>query len=482
MFGDKSTANPSLQPSGKLKQSRRNVPKAQEAIYEFLLEIVKNWSPDDVLKEFRHLFIHHSDTVSSSTLPYLYEILFANQEQEFQHTLKRSCYILINNWDITRNRESIQKLIQLFSDPVLYKHTISPTLKRLREWLRNFIASPDFQELKLFTARYDDRLHWSQRYASYLLVPQYINLDNPMEQRQAARNLSRKLNEKFKFDLAMYTALSQTGLPQAGLPQAGLSQAALSSEAAPKERKFNNPTSLGDDVLRLIKRIVAKRGFFSYPNIAHIFINQTQNLSYGAFKQSLLEYLIFSVEQDEFAATLKSQLAEKLDLLYADHDDKTINNALMLRTANRVIEYLTTENHHEPSSLFVLLLSQGNSLTLVVVLLKIILICRYARTHLEARIADLIRYYASYSEDECRWVVNFFEMFRIITAIYTENIEYNLVNMSESCSRHKLEADMAAYRIFSQLKHRSRSELDVSELQAVEASFELSSGEFPSSE
>ena len=467
MFGDKLTANQSLQPSGQMKQSRRNLPKAQEAIYEFLLEIVKSWSPDDVLKEFRHLFIHHSDTVSSNTLPYLYEIVFANQEQEFRHTLKRSCYILINNWDITRNRESIQKLIQLFSDPILYKYTISPTLKRLREWLRSFIASSDFQELKLFTARYDERLHWSQRYASYLLVPQYINLENPMEQRQAARNLSRKLKEKFKFDLAMYTALSQAALPP---------------EAIAKDRKFDNPTSLGDEVLRLIKRIVAKRGFFSYPNIAHIFINQTQSLSYGAFKQSLLEYLIFSVEQDEFAITLKSQLAEKLDLLYTDHDDKIINNALILRTANRVIEYLTTENHQEPSSLFVLLLSQGNSLTLVVVLLKIILICRYARTHLEARIADLIRYYSNYSEEECQWVVNFFEMFRIITAIYTENIEYNLVNMTESCSRPQIQADMTAYRIFSQLKNRNNSEPepDVLELQTVEVSLELPSRE-PSS-
>lgn len=462
MFGDKLTANQPLKPSGQITQSRRNLPKAQEAIYEFLLEIVKNWSPDEVLKEFKHLFIHHSDTVSSSTLPYLYEIVFANQEQEFKNTLKRACYILINNWDITRNHESIQKLIHLFADPILYKHTISPTLKRLREWLRNFIASTDFQELKLFAARYDERsrVHWSQRYASYLLVPQYINLENPVEQRQAARNLSKKLKDKFKFDLAMYTALSQN------IPSA--------------ERKLDNPTSLGDEVLRLIKRIVAKRGFFSYPNIAHIFLNQTQNLTYRSFKQSLLEYLIFSVEQNEFSETLKHQLSEKLRTLYTDHDNKTVNNALILRTVNRVIEYLTTENHQEPSSLFVLLLSQGNSLTLVIVLLKIILICRHARTQLEARIADLIRYYANYSEDECQWVVNFFEMFRIITAIYTENIEYNLVNMNESRTQSELEA----YRIFSQLKKRvnPEQEPDILEVKAMEGTLslpleEISSGE-----
>lgn len=456
MLGDKPTAHSSLQPPAQPDPPRRNVPKAQEAIYEFLLEIVKNWAPDAVLNEFKHLFIHHSDTASSNTLPYLYEIVFANQEAEFKNTLKRSCYILINNWDITRNHESIQKLVQLFSDPILYRHTISPTLKRLREWLRNFIASPDFQELKLFAARYEDRskVHWSQRYASYLLVPQYINLDNPLEQRQAARNLSRKLKEQFKFELAMYTALSQT--------------------ATSKARRLENPTSLGDEVLRLIKRVVAKRGFFSYPNIAHIFLNQTKNLSYQAFKQSLLEYLIFSVEQDDFASVLKHQLSEKLSLLYQEHDDKAVNNALILRTANRVLDYLTSENHQDPSSLFVLLLSQGNSLTLVIVLLKVILICRYARTHLEARIANLIHYYSGYSEEECQWVVNFFEMFRIITAIYTENIEYNLVNMSESCSRQQPETDMEVCRIFSQLKHRTglAPEPDILEVKTVEASLE----------
>lgn len=191
------------------------------------------------------------------------------------------------------------------------------------------------------------------------------------------------------------------------------------------------------------------------------------------------------MEQDEFAVILKAQLSEKLSTLYTDHDDKAVTSALILRTANRILEYLTTENHQEPSALFVLLLSQGNSLTLVIVLLKIILICRYARTHLEARIADLIRYYSSYSEEECQWVVNFFEMFRIVTAIYTENIEYNLVNMNESCSRQELAADTEVYRIFSQLKRRGLElEPDILEMKTVEASLEAAklSEEVPSSD
>jgi hypothetical protein len=440
------------QPPAKLNRSRRDVSQAQNIIYNHLLEIVKTWSPEDVLVEFRHLFIHHVDTVSSDTLPALYEIVFANQEQEFRNTLKRACYILINNWDIARSHKSIQQLIQLFSDPVLNRPTLSPTLKRLRSWLKNFVDSLDFQELRLFAARYENQeeIHWSQRYTSYLLVPQYINLKNPIEQREAARALSRQLKDKFKFELALYTARCET--------------------AAPKEKLPKNPTSLGDNGLRLIKMIVARRGQFSYANLANIFVNQTRTLNYQDFKRSLKEYLLFSVEHGDFVATFKKQLSEKLSVLYTSHNDKVITDALLLRTSNRVIEYLTTENQQEPSPLFVLLLSQGNPLTLVIVLLKIILVCKYARTHLEARIADLIKYYEGFSEEECQWVVNFFEIFNITMAIYAENVEYNLVDMNNHNSPQPAKLSLDACRIFSQFK---RNGLAVDEPEALEDALEI---------
>lgn len=186
--------------NGQANRLQRDIPKAQETIYNYLLEIVKLWSPEEVLTEFRHLFIHHVNTISSHILPSLYEIVFSNQEVEFRNTLKRSCYILINNWDITRSHKSIQELIQTFDDPILDKPTMSPTLRRLRSWLKAFVESSDFEQLKLFASKYDEQgnCHWSERYTSYLLVPQYIDLNNPVEQRHAARALSKQLKERFK--------------------------------------------------------------------------------------------------------------------------------------------------------------------------------------------------------------------------------------------------------------------------------------------
>lgn len=420
-------------------RSGRSIHQAQETIYAFLLGIVKKWPPEEVLLEFKRLFIYHVDSVSSDALQSIYEIVFSNNEEEFRNTLKRCCYILVNNWDATRNYRPIQDLVRTFVDPCMSRYTASPTLKRLRLWVNNFVKSRDYEELSLFVSRYEEgRADWSARYTSYLLVPQYIDLKNPIEQREAARTLSKQLKDRFKFELAMYIARSQT---KQGLP-------ALSETS---DRHPKNPTALGDEVVRLIKMLVAKRGPFSYINLANIFISQTQNLSYRSFKQSLQRYLTFSLEKHDFAETLQAKLTEKLGYLYADHHEDTINHALLLRTCNRVIEYLTTENQSDPSPLFVLLLSQGSPISLVVVLLKVILICPYARTHLEARIAELIRYYQSYEIEECAWVVNFVEVFNVTFTIYAENVQYNLVKMeAEPHPAHRFDPDL--YRIFSQSK------------------------------
>ncbi|QZZ19054.1 hypothetical protein J5X98_16705 [Leptothermofonsia sichuanensis E412] len=430
-----------MEPTLRLSKPGRNIQQSQETIYSFLLEVVKKWPPEEVLLEFKRLFIYHVDSVSSDAIQSLYEIVFSNNEEEFRNTLKRSCYILINNWDASRNYKPIQELVKAFSDTTLNRYTSSPTLKRLRQWVDNFVKGKDFEELKLFASRYEDheRGPWSSRYTSYLLVPQYIDLSNPIEQREAARALSKQLKDRFKFDLAMYIARAQTSAPAKQTPK--------------------NPTVLGDEVLRLIKAIVARRGPFSYTNLANIFMNQIKNLTYGEFKQSLRQYLIFSVENREFVESLQAKLSERLDTLYESHENDIITNALILRTCNRVIEYLTTENQSEPSQLFILLLSQASPVTLVIVLLKIILICKHARTHLESCIAHLIKYYQDYPEEECTWVVNFLEVFNVTFAIHAENVQYNLIKMEVDGLQPAPMFDPDKYRIFSQLRNEPPFEL-----------------------
>jgi hypothetical protein len=233
---------------------------------------------------------------------------------------------------------------------------------------------------------------------------------------------------------------------------------ARSESPVPNYKISKNPTGLGDEVLRFIKMIVAKRGSFSYENIANIFLKQMKELDYKKFKSGLQTYLIFSVGNRDFVEALNQRLSEKLETLYESYHQEPVNDALLLRTCNRVIEYLTTEDQQEPSGLFILLLSQGNPLTLVIVLLKIILICPNARTHLETCIAKIIQYYADCPEQECQWVVNFFEVFKITFAIHADNVQYNLLKMEANGSKDKSEAAIDTYRVFSQLRESARIE------------------------
>jgi hypothetical protein len=423
------------------------VASAQEEIYEFFLSTVKLWPPEAVLAEFKNLFIANSDTINPNLVSCLYRIVLTHQEQEYRNTLKRCCYILINNWELHRRSKTTQQLIQQFYDPLLHKPTISPIIQTLREWLSNFLKSADFEELKFFVTRHENSSssHWASRYTPYLLAPQYTNLANPPEQREAAKNLARQLKQKFKVDLALYTAFSET--------------------AVAAKRDLPNPTGLGEEVLRIIKKIVAKRGLSNQANLAKLFLRQTETLKYKAFKRSIVEYLIFSIADFKTASLVKSLLSKKLETLYHKHDSKVINDALLLRTANRLVEYLTTEDRTTPSLLFLELTKQGNPLTLVMLLLKILMICPKVRTHLELCVAALIRHFENEPETNCQRVILFFELFNIITTIYSGNIEYNLVQMNQYPKQNAPNPDLNSYRIFTQHKDESSSQ---TALQAIE--------------
>ncbi|MER3494387.1 MAG: hypothetical protein C4323_20235 [Mastigocladus sp. ERB_26_2] len=411
-----------------------DVQTVQEKIYSFFVEVVNKYAPEDVLLEFKSIFLDCLSLKSLDLTPGMYDV-FINNEQDFRNTLKRCCYILVNNWESNRKHKYTQALIELIANykPTAIYHK-DTKLTIFQTWLDNFIHSQDFQELNLFAYKNENKTdgHWVNRYTSYLLAAQVVDKNNPEEQKEAAKKVSKQLKDKFKFELAMYVARSQSN--------------------ASSQTRYRNPSVLGDDILRLIKAILVKKGVFSYDNIANIFIKQTQNQSFKDFKESLLKYLIFSVQQPKFIDTLQQQLSEKLVTWKPEYDDVIINKYLLLRTCNRMIDFLTTESTVKPSPLFVLLLSQGHPLTLVIVLLKIILICKHSRSHLESRIAHLIRYYDQYLEAECQWFINFIEIFNITFAIYAENVEYNLIKVEETEKADEVEFDLNAYRVFSQLK------------------------------
>lgn len=421
-------------------------------IFKFLLDVVRQCPPEAALAAFKALFVEYrADPDNQNAFTELERLLTDNEYEPFAHTLKRCCYILINNWGTARQLDCINTLVELLVFPEGSRSHHDRQRKRLEDWLERFTKSEDYQDLQLFAATHtrqtlakyetDDApqvqpQHWSDRYHSYLLVPQYVDTDNSPEQRNAARTLSKQLKDQFKFDLAMYTARSQT----------------LSSQETPPK----NPTGLGDDVLRLVKSIVAKRSQFSHQHLARIFLRQVEGLEYGDFKLALQNYLIVSPPtKTKSSDLLTTRIQDYLAGLYEDKEDWLTDTALVLRTCNRVLDVLSTQDGQYPTELFCLLLTEGKTFTLVITLLKVILVSPNSRPHLEKRIAELIKYYMQFPESECDGVIRFFEMFNIAFAIHgDEDVQYSLipVSMHRVTSSASKTDTLAGYRVFSQYK------------------------------
>ena len=404
---------------------------AQQQIYDDLLEAVRKLPADEALAEFEAVFFGHSRSLNVDASSFLYRVLFADDEAEFRNTLKRACYIFVNNWDLARQGDGLCTLLSLFQQPSLTKNTLSPSLGRLRKWLRNFADSQDFEVLQLFASqrtKAEQPRSWSTRYTSYQLTAQYINENNSLEQREAARALSRRIKNIYKHELAMYTAFSQGS--------SGLNY------------KYTNPTMLGDEVLRLIKAILVRRGQYDYRNVARLFQVQTYQSLYSDYKESLLEYLCFSISDPAFLTLIETQLSKKLPSLYQEHANDTVDLSLNLRTCNRLIDYLTTEDGNMPSLLFARMVAQGNPLNVAVTLLKIVLISPNSQLYLETRLANLIIYYKQFTEAECESIIQFLEICGVTFAIYSDSVEYNLVQVTPKPNSSNT-ASAEEFRIFS---------------------------------
>lgn len=420
--------------------SEPHLSSSQTLIFSYFEEIVRAWSPEKVLLEFKNLFVHHVNPIALEAFQVLQNLVRDNREQDFQSILKRSCYILFNNWASNGNLECVSKMLQLLTDPSLTQKTFSPLLKRVKTWVCSFADSQDYQDLQQLVKDYSryqrsayPKNHWSDSYIIYQWVARSTELSNPPEQRELANLVAQRMKDGFKYDLAMYTARAQS--------------------ASYDRQMYPNPTIFGDDALRLIKLLVSRRSDGGYEQSARRLLEQTKNSNYISFKEQLKQYLFNSCKPQNERTTLQTLLERKLNLLCTSKQNERINSALTLVTCNRAIEWLTTENHREPSDIFKNSISRGNPLTLAIALLKLVLISPNSRIHLECCLADLVDYYKQLPETECLFAIQFFEVMKIILAIYAGDVEYSLVKIqNESATHDSRVLDLNQYRVFLTFK------------------------------
>jgi len=413
--------------SGSLEQ-------AQQHIYNFFLAIIKHYQADDILNQFERLFINYEEIDNINAYNALGEIIFYSKEDEFKNTLLRCCYILNNNWALNGNISACQKLVDLF-----LSHSISiPTriykLKKLRQWLQNFVKSEEYQTLRSLSGRsgvYKSYHNWSERFSSYLLVSEYTDFNKPPEQRQYAETWARKIKKQFKFDLALYTARIESKAGSASQRQ--------------------NPTTLGDGVLILIKKVLNKHGNEDLRAIAKRLRDRIDDITFAEFKDYLLDYLGISRDDLEIPEIMRLTVVQKFRH-FQEHQNAQFMTLSMLHVAcNRVLQYLLLNERRQPSELLQLSLEGNNFLGYVVLLLKVVLICPKSRLYLESYIAELIKFYSNYDEVECRYFISFLDVLNVTLAIFDEDTDYSLVKM-KNLENDFPDVNLDNYRVFSQSK------------------------------
>ena len=411
-----------------------SIEKAQQHIYNFFLGIIKHYDAEIILNQFEKLFIRYEEIDNVNAYYALGEIIFHNKEKEFKYALLRCCYILNNNWAINGNINACQKLVDLFLSDSIGVPTRIHKLKKLRYWLQKFVQSEEYNTLRSLSGRagvHKSYHNWSERFSSYLLISEYADPRKPLEQRQYAANLSRKIKKQFKFDLAMYTARIDSRL------------------GANPQRP--NPTNLGDGVLLLIKRVLNKQGNANYRQAAKNFYEQIQNITFLEFKVRLLDYLGISQDDLEVSEVLRLTVVEKLKYFQEHRNEEIMPISLLYATCNRVLQYLLLNERRKPSEFLQLSLEYDNFLNPIILLLKIVLILPHIRFYLESYIAELLKFYSVYDETECRAFINFLDVLNVTLAIFDEDTDYSLIKMN-SGENDLVDINLDNYRVFSQLK------------------------------
>lgn len=178
--------------------------------------------------------------------------------------------------------------------------------------------------------------------------------------------------------------------------------------------------TLAVGVLETMQQIWSSRGTFSPANLANIFLQQMEGVSYAAYKRSLMQYLWTAIATIEGLEPVKQKMQDTLAEAWPEHNDKTLDTSLKLRTCNRLIHLITTQGQQYPSPMFTFLAVQEQYDVFGLLLLRLMLLSRPSYQRFAEAIAVLEAYYAQLNNPKSQWIVSFLEVFQLNISEYLD--------------------------------------------------------------
>lgn len=406
-----------------LNTEQRQTRDEEELLCDYWLDRARTDSPEQLIEDFRRLFIEGGGHREAPIYLALERLIKAKDaEIRFYHFFNRCCHILVNRWQTQpAHQPAIPELVSLLenlpSPPP--GHYSSPN--NLRHLVKNFTLSDDYVRLqrltRIISGKYSENTAASlgtliNRYP-YLYDYYLLGDESPREQRQTVRRIKVKTESRFEVNLSRYVTYQVRLAQVAHSPK-------IREEAGRIIQPVENPTLLNDKELnRTLKYYLGTvAGNYTYKELSQNFLaNTVYSPTYKDFKNDLYDYLITSLDYG------KGQFNKKLDDVLQNTlphcDQQKPSEFLMLRTSSQLLNYLVVESGQKPDHyIFMDMITNMGVTRTVGLLLKLILICPQAKPHLDKRFSILFNHYESYSCDQVPWLVKSLENLQVAFSIH----------------------------------------------------------------
>lgn len=396
-----------------------------QTLYDYLLEGVQNQSPEQVLDDFRHLFIEGRAYNNHQIYSALEKIIKAKDaEQKFNFFFNRCCYILINRWQMQPQLQSaIPELVGLLEDLAPAWKGYHSNANRLRELVKNFTKTDQYVKMqrlaRVINAKHTDHKsnlvgNLIQRYP-YLYDHCLLGEGSSQEHQQTIKRLKSRLERRFEVNLSRYVTY-RVRLARMSEPSS------LSLETGRIIQPVKNPTLLSDRELnKSLKHFVSNvEGNSSYRDLSQSFLTHTiQTSTYKSFKDDLYEYLLTSIDPQYGRGQFNKKLYQLLQNTLPECDFKKPNEFLMLRTSSQLLNFFVVESPHQPTHyLFIDMITNMGVTKTIGILLKVVLVCHKVKPYLEKRFSILFNHYESFSDDGVPWLVKSLENLHIAFSVH----------------------------------------------------------------
>jgi hypothetical protein len=407
--------------------THRSVEVLEQRIYEHLLQCVRTELPEQVLQRFQLLFIQGAMYPEPSIRVALHELVRGHgAKHSFQPFFNRCCFILINRWQMNiLQRDMIVQLVEALHQcrgASVIGGQPSAT-GRIRFLVQEYVRSSYFQRLRQLADLLNPNNDQDKQRPLSTLLHRYpylyshclTNQDDGEDYQKLIVVTQRSANQKFQQDLSSYLTYS------------------LIKQEKPRETSSGsakNPTLLTDkDVCSSLKHYLSKvdsRG--TYKDMAQQFWTPGhQPQTYGSFKGALTEYISTSIPAKFGQCRFNDQLQGYLNNLYPENNASAVNDFLLVRTCNQLLNFMVIESKQRPNhAVFMDLLNNVGSTLTVGLLLKVVLLCHKVKPYLERRLSILFQHYELHARGSVDWLVRCLEKLNLAwTAHFSaQNLSY----------------------------------------------------------